>query len=248
MKLVSICNECKSYNKVYTNFYEDFVAKGKCSCGAEIIIVLQNPKYEFLFESAVNALIEGYTIEAATTLSSAYERFFEFCIRVFCRKCNIDQEGLKSTFKEVSHQSERQLGAFLFLYLLVFTQSYKINHKIAEFRNKTVHKGYIPTPEQVYDYGNLIYKEVYNISKELRNWCHKEIHAEIDENIQSRNNTVSSDIPRSLNCSDSNFFSIQQPCPKESFKEAIELYISKRDAMDKSLASIKQMKSELNEV
>ncbi len=135
MKVFTMCMECQkelghpSFEPIIADYYEEALAFIECSRGHKSAILLQSQKFEVLLESAANALIEGYTLEAASSLSSAYERFFEFAINVFCKKSNISKEALAETYRQVSKQSECQIGGFLFLYLIVFGKSYSLNRK-----------------------------------------------------------------------------------------------------------------------
>lgn len=99
-----------SFEPILANYYEEAVVYIECSRGHKSAVMLQSQKFEILLESAVNALLAGYTIEAASSLSSAYERFLEFSIKVFCKKHSISKDALEETFKQVSKQSERQIG------------------------------------------------------------------------------------------------------------------------------------------
>lgn len=166
MKIFTMCMECQkelghpSFEPIIADYYEESLAFIECSRGHKSAILLQSQKFEVLLESAVNALIEGYTLEAASSLSSAYERFFEFAINVFCKKNNIPKEALEETYKQVSKQSGRQIGGFLFLHLLAFGSHYTLNKRIPELRNRVIHQGYIPTPEEVVKFGEMIYQEI----------------------------------------------------------------------------------------
>lgn len=86
MKIFTTCSQCKSYELLTANYFEDYIAKAHCSCGFENTIIIQNQKFEVLLESAIIAMQEGYTIEAAASFSAAYERFFEFAIKVICKR------------------------------------------------------------------------------------------------------------------------------------------------------------------
>src|SRR5690554_2864108 len=140
MKIFTMCMECRkqfgipSFEPIVADYYEDATAYIECSNGHKSAVLLQSQKLEVLLESAANALLEGYTIEAASTFSAAYERFFEFAIKVFCEKHEIKEESLKSTFKQVAKQSERQIGAFLFLHLATLKVEYRLNEKIPSIR------------------------------------------------------------------------------------------------------------------
>ncbi|WP_238149349.1 hypothetical protein [Arsenophonus endosymbiont of Aleurodicus floccissimus] len=72
-------------------------------------------------------------------------------------------------WKEVSNQSERQLGAFIFLHLQE-TGSKPIllsNNKI-KLRNEVIHKGKIPSKDQAIDYGQAILDVVSPLLNRLK--------------------------------------------------------------------------------
>lgn len=202
MKILTMCMECQkelghpSFEPITADYYEEALAYIECSKGHKSAILLQSQKFEVLLESAANALIEGHTLEAASSLSSAYERFFEFAINVFCKKNNVSKVALEETFKQVSKQSERQVGAFLFLHLLTFGSNYPLNKKIPELRNQVIHQGYIPTPDEVFKFGELIYKEITSITSLIKSNLENEMQQVVADTVQRRNEKIPGDIPR----------------------------------------------------
>ena len=182
MKLFTVCMECQkelghpSFEPIVADYYDEALAYIECSRGHKSAILLQSRKFEILLETAANALLEGYTIEAASSLSAAYERLFEFAINVFCKKFSISKETVGETFNQVSKQSERQIGAFLFLYPIIFGKYYPLSKKIPELRNKVIHQGYIPTPDEVMKFGDLIYQEVMSINNLLNENLKSEVN------------------------------------------------------------------------
>jgi len=97
-----------SFEPIIADYYEEALAFIECSRGHKSAILLQSQKFEVLLESAANALIEGYTLEAASSLSSAYERFFEFAINVFCKKVIfLKRLSRKHTGKFLSSQNAK---------------------------------------------------------------------------------------------------------------------------------------------
>ncbi|NMM42740.1 hypothetical protein [Pseudoalteromonas arctica] len=202
MKIFASCMEClkelghPSFEPIFANYYDEPVAYIECDRGHKSALMLQSQKFEVLLESAANALIEGYTLEAASTLSSAYERFFEFSIKVLCSKQGVNEKEFNNTFKDVSRQSERQLGGFLFLYLLEFGESYALDKKLIEFRNKIIHKGYIPTPDEVAKFGEKVYSQIYQITQKLKSSCEEHIQKVVMADLLERNSKLPSNMPR----------------------------------------------------
>lgn len=146
---------------------------------------LQEQKFEILFDIASLALLDGYTKEAVSSYSSSLERFIEYCILILSLKNSVTTENFIKTWKQMSNQSERQLGAFLILCL-----QEGINNKIEEnrstFRNKVIHKGYIPSSKEAIDYGQYIMSFIQNTLKELnqtsKEYLQKAMHIHITKN------------------------------------------------------------------
>lgn len=236
MKIFTMCMECQkelgypSFEPIITDYYEEALAFIKCSRGHKSAILLQSQKFEILLESAANALIEGYTLEAASSLSSAYERFFEFAINVFCKKSNVSKESIDEMFKQVSKQSERQIGAFLFLHLFVFGKHYTLNKKIPELRNKIIHQGYIPTPDEVIKLGELIYQEIVTITNLLSTELSIELQQVVMETVQVRNEKIPNEMPRATTTG-TMFFSLANGTRKETFQEALFGYTESREKL-----------------
>jgi len=244
MKILVPCMECQkelghpSFEPIIADYYEGAVAYIECSRGHKSAVLLQSQKFEILLESAANALLEGYTIEAASSLSAAYERFFEFSINVFCKKNLITKQALEETFKQVSKQSERQVGGFLFLHLITFGSSYALSKKIPELRNKVVHQGYIPTPEEVIAFGELVYQEIYSITQLLKSNMQSEMDQVTMEDLQSKNNRIPPEVPRATS-SGVMFFSLSNSVQKKDFHEAL---VSYKEARELIFGSIPHMK------
>jgi hypothetical protein len=128
----------------------------KCSKGHNTKCLVQHVKFELLFDLGFNALIDGYYREAVSSFASALERLYEFAIRIFISDSATD-ELFEQTWKKVANQSERQLGAFLFLYL---DKIKKIPAVLSEndilFRNRVIHKGYISSKDESVAFGEAV--------------------------------------------------------------------------------------------
>ena len=139
-----------------------------CSKGHTNYIQLQEEKFEILLELGALALLDGYTKEAVSTLSSAYERFIEFCIKVICFSKSIPEKEYLKTWKTMVKQSERQIGVFNILQLIEFGETkYILNNNWVSFRNKVIHQGLIPKSEKAIEYGESILSIIYPLLKEL---------------------------------------------------------------------------------
>lgn len=154
----------------------------ECENGHKTITNLQNEKFEVLFEMGALALIDGYKQEAVSCFASSLERFHEWCILILLISNGVSFEEYEKTWKTVSAQSERQLGAFYFLYLQEFkecpvifnnkmnTYKNKDNQKqiVVKFRNDVTHNGYIPKYEQVIEYGEYLLQYIYSILLKMK--------------------------------------------------------------------------------
>jgi hypothetical protein len=181
MKLVLHCRDCteihgpmeggvvpENREVMFVELRDDGLYDVTCSQGHRNILALSNLKFEVLFQSGAMALLDGYVREAVSSIAAALERFYEFYIRVMLLKHDIPPQDLERTWKMVSSQSERQVGAFFFMYLLENKRAVSfIPDKYVKFRNDVIHKGYIPTSEEVISYGEQVLTFIFSISKEL---------------------------------------------------------------------------------
>ena len=64
------------------------------------------------------------------------------------------------TWSQVANQSERQLGAFLYLHLFTTGTAYELDKKGIELRNKVVHRGYLPTLQEATQFGERTWNSI----------------------------------------------------------------------------------------
>jgi hypothetical protein len=140
----------------------------QCPLGHRSVLIFNAPKFELLFDMGASALLDGYGREAVSSFAAAQERFHEFGIKVFLMKWNISKEQLLNTWKLVANQSERQLGAYYFLYLLQFNAPPPTNTKRVEFRNNVIHKGYVPTMAEATGYAEYVYDYIVETLKAMK--------------------------------------------------------------------------------
>lgn len=188
MKINLYCMECLKGNGIpnfnFKNFdvNDDGSYELECENGHKSITALQNEKFEVLFDMGALALMDGYKQEAVSCLAASLERFHEWCMLVLLINNGVTFEQFEKTWKAVSAQSERQLGAFYFLYLQEFkeepvffnskmdTYRNKDNQKrdVVKFRNDVTHNGYIPKYEQVIEYGEYLLHYMYKILANMK--------------------------------------------------------------------------------
>lgn len=164
------------------------------NCGKHnYIVFLDNKKFDLLFESGIWAIKDLYFREAVASLASSLERFYEYCIQGLAIE-HFNRPMFDATWKLVSKQSERQIGAFIFLYLKQFNLEPPIlSSKDVEFRNKVIHKGYFPNEVETLNYLNStakiiteIYSKLTIFKKENIELLNKECVAQIESNAQSK--------------------------------------------------------------
>lgn len=133
------------------------------------VVRLQHRSFEILFELGALAFLDGYYREAVLDFAAALERFLEFCVRFLCFKHGLSEEQVSNTWKGVARQSERQLGAFLFLYALDQQTSVKyVSGQASEFRNNVVHRGYVPSDSEALEYGDEVLNYIRPILYDLK--------------------------------------------------------------------------------
>ncbi|RTZ13561.1 hypothetical protein EJ063_19645 [Vibrio aquaticus] len=159
MKLYLTCMECFSGD--HWSYPAELQDSGlytlECRHGHKTNISLQNHRYEVLFELGLNAILDGYYREAISSFTSSLERFYEHAINVICIGHDISVEQRDEVWKMVSAQSERQYGAFSYLYLFGCKDiPPKLPRSKIELRNNVVHKGKIATKAQAIAYGEAV--------------------------------------------------------------------------------------------
>lgn len=197
MKLMMTCMKC-SLESIRSPGYQtptlvevrdDGYYEVTCTKGHISKIILQEQKFEILYEIGAHAILDGYYREAVASFTSSLERFYEFFIhaKLFEEKCS--NEEIENSWKHVAAQSERQIGAFIFLY----TQSF---HSLPEllqtnrlkFRNEVIHKGKIPSRQEAIEYGQTILDIIRPTMKlcneHFPNGVEKTIHNHLTKNLK----------------------------------------------------------------
>lgn len=232
MQVFGFCVECFQKNgrpngEAFTlPYYDERIAYVTCSQGHKSALLVQSPKFEVLLESGANALIDGYTMEAAASFSAALERFYEFCVLVFCTVRNLPTDLYEQMFKEMSRQSERQIWAFLVLHASELGSAYKLNPKITEFRNSVIHKGRIPTPEEAEAFCEKVYMEIRTISNSLLAKFPDAYNKVIGNDLIARSAQLPKDMPRATTAK------LSLVRPDKDFKDALQEHRTAREKMN----------------
>jgi hypothetical protein len=167
---------------------ESGVIYAECDASHRTAVIYDARRHEVLLRSGGKALLSGFANEAIASLAAALERAYEFYIRVICRKHSIDEKEMSSAWKEVGSQSERQLGAFTFLYLMDNGKPLPLNKKIPEIRNRIVHQGRIAKESDAREFGSLVFDRIRQIERALEKYpdaANAEVRAETEIQKQS---------------------------------------------------------------
>lgn len=162
MRILLSCSKCINSGKARERQYpaelqDNGLYKIICNDGHETVTCLLEQKFEVLFDLALNAILDGYYREAVTSFTPTLERFYEFYVNVICIKHNIGEGVYAEILKKVIRQSERQFGAYLFVYLLENLAAPKLlSENQVSFRNDVIHKGKIPTRQEAIEYGQAV--------------------------------------------------------------------------------------------
>lgn len=140
----------------------------ECAQGHYGVVIFNARRYEVLMQSAAQAFVDGYTNEVIAVMSAALERAYEFYIRVSCRAKSISNDALQIAWKGVASQSERQFGAFQFLYLIDHGQAFKLDKAITETRNNIVHKGRIAREKEALSFAENVFRHVRVIEESIK--------------------------------------------------------------------------------
>ncbi|WJF88585.1 hypothetical protein [Bacillus subtilis] len=169
MKMRLSCIECDLPTILETEISEKNVYELTCNNGHKKNYIVQIQKFELLYELAAYALLDGYTREAVSGFAVAVERLHEYCMQILLIKNSVSKENRDKTFKMVSRMSERQLGAFYYLYLSEFKEPpEQIQGERVKFRNNVTHNGEIPTYEKTLEYAEYIFNYIIRLLKKIR--------------------------------------------------------------------------------
>ncbi|OVZ89924.1 hypothetical protein CBW58_18055 [Yersinia frederiksenii] len=160
-----------SYHTKYEiDYFDDRLVSLSCEASHKISIGIKNEKFQILFSSSIDTYLSGHSIESTSSAWAAFERFIEFMIRTFTYSHMIGKECFEASFKDVAKMSERQVGGFIFLYLLSVKTPYNYEsrlNKIKQKRNEFIHNGTIPDLNSTLEFLEVIYNEILYILSEV---------------------------------------------------------------------------------
>lgn len=234
MRLFATCMEClrtygvrdmQSFQDAITwvEFSDDGRYEITCDRGHQYLVLLQQKKFEVLFEIGANAILDGYYREAVSSFTASLERFCEFCIRVFMKQ-NTTSEQTLSIWKKVANQSERQLGAFIFLWTYCMgTEPWMLKDKLVSFRNNVVHKGQIPSRQEAVNYGKAVLEVIRPMMRVLKKQFPEDVKAVASDHLRAMKR--STDKVPSVTLTMNSILSLSRPVTDEklpTFEEHLE--------------------------
>lgn len=163
MKIPVLCNVCVSAEMLGEHQYlmieprADGIYKTTCARGHEVSRLLDEEHFQVLFEYGVSALRDGYLREAIASFAASLERFHEYAVRVLVAASGVEGSSADAAWRLVSKMSERQFGAFVYLFLSgVGKMPHTLGGTFIELRNNVIHKGHFPTKAEANRYGDEV--------------------------------------------------------------------------------------------
>lgn len=172
-----------------------------CAMGHNTATLHLRRKHEILFESGVSALLDGYATEAVSTMSAALECCYEFFARVACRHLGVAPPAIDRTWKLVAAQSERQFGAFAFLYQILSGDTFEVPSSLPKFRNKVIHRGYMPSTPEARKYAEEVFTLIRSTMRKLDELCRDAFWREMDHLQEEQRKAVPSGMEHMLTAS-----------------------------------------------
>ncbi len=179
-----------SFEPIFVEYFDDRLGSLTCSRGHTGTVILQSQKFEVLMESGVNALLQGFTLEACSSFAAAVERAIEFGLRVLCTAQGVSNDLWGKTFKPISKQSERQLGAFTVMHALAFGEPYISNQKFVERRNRVIHQGEVLNKDEATAFCALAYGEIVGLMVRIKNAFPTQLHDTIVREMIDRQKII----------------------------------------------------------
>jgi hypothetical protein len=178
---------------------DDGVYEVTCPQGHRDWVILQPISFELLYEVGASAIVDGYYREAVSAFAGSLERFFEFYMRVHCEGTT----GFDEAWKDVAQNSQLQLGAFTFVYLLKSGgPAPKMKGSRVNFRNAVIHKGRFPTREEAIDYGDAVAQLIQPILLDLKTNHNLAVQAQVAAHMKRASAQIerSGGISRNTQC------------------------------------------------
>src|SRR5262249_13904364 len=112
------------------------------------------------------------------------------------------------------------IGAFLSFHAVELGYAYKLNKEIVEFRNRVIHKGEIPTPEQAVEFCQMVYNEIHPLFTTISTEFSDAYNKVVMQDLATRHAALPPDIPRAT--SSGTIFRMIKPSFQEAYKDFLE--------------------------
>lgn len=181
MKLPIICAECsRGFSEAFSSGFwkavtiedirDDGIYTVQCVNGHTTKTILQEQKFEILFQIGAYAIADGYYREAISSFTSSLEQLYAFFIRAALSEKGVSDEATGRMWHYMKNQSERQLGAFIVIYTSELGKApVLLDEKLISCRNKVIHQGLIPDRNKAVEYGEAVRSVMHPIMKEVNN-------------------------------------------------------------------------------
>ncbi len=205
MRLAFTCMECSKEALPDTLMSVIVRDDGKyvltCPKGHKTTTLVQQQHFELLFELGAHALLDEYFREAVSSFSASLERFQEFYVKVVGLRHDLKGVTFLDVWSKVAKQSERQLGAYMFLYALENKSAPDVlSDDERKFRNDVTHRGKIPTPEEAIKYGNRVLELIRPVLKELKTEYPNEVNDAVSQHVAKLRQSVDADEQLAFMC------------------------------------------------
>ncbi len=128
-----------------------------CPSGHVFTAKFLHHHFEKLFETSIHSIVNGSYRDAIGAFAACQESFMRLFIEIVISAKGIEESLCLEAWKRIARQSERQLGAYIYLYLIEFNKMpFLIPESQVAIHNKAIHQGYFPSKEECLTYGRYI--------------------------------------------------------------------------------------------
>lgn len=139
-----------------------------CPRGHRCRIIVQQPRFEILFELSLNAIIDGYYREAVSSASASAERTYEIFSRLLFLQSARNKDDFNTAWRIVRKFSERQVGFFVCLWAEHMNELPELpTNSMVELRNSVIHQGRFPTRDEAVSYLEKQFQQIEANLKKL---------------------------------------------------------------------------------
>jgi hypothetical protein len=195
MKIPFICSTCQieavqaghtpAPHLLHVNPSDTGAYELHCPQGHVTHAVLEQMRFELLFEVGAHAIQAGYFREAVSSFASSLERFLELYIKIACRSENLSSPTISAAWKGVNSQSERQLGAYFFLHAIrEKSVAPYLSNDMTALRNSVIHKGKLASRSDAVAFGNAVLVIINPLFRVLKQRDKELLQQMVDEHMR----------------------------------------------------------------